>query len=59
LLAAKAEDRTPYVAADAIRAYPNLATLRTRCWKSMFVYNKIHGVPVPTPQRQFFWWPLI
>src|SRR5579859_6363236 len=59
LLAAKAQDLTPYVSGDAIKAYPNLAALRTRSWKSMVFDNKIYGVPVPTPYSQFFWWPLI
>ena len=59
LLAAKATDLTPYVSADAIKDYPNLAALPTRSWKGMIFDNKIYGVPVPTPYGQFFWWPLI
>jgi putative aldouronate transport system substrate-binding protein len=59
LLAAKAQDLTPFLSGDAIKAYPNLAALRTRSWKSMVFDNKIYGVPVGTPYSQFFWWPLI
>jgi len=59
LFAAKATDLTPFVSGDAIKDYPNLAALPTRSWKGMIYDNKIWGVPVPTPQGQFFWWPLI
>src|SRR5579859_5793 len=59
LFAAKAADLTPYVSGDAIKDYPNLAALPTRSWKGMIFDNKIFGVPVPTPQGQFFWWPYI
>jgi len=59
LFAAKATDLTPYVSGDAIKDYPNLAALPTRSWKGMIFDNKIYGVPVPTAQGQFFWWPLI
>jgi putative aldouronate transport system substrate-binding protein len=57
LFAAKAADLTPYVSGDAIKEYPNLAALPTRSWKGMIFDNKIYGVPVPTAQGQFFWWP--
>jgi putative aldouronate transport system substrate-binding protein len=59
LFAAKAADLTPYVSGDAIKEYPNLATLPTRAWKGMVFDNKIYGVPTPTPYGQYFWWPLI
>jgi putative aldouronate transport system substrate-binding protein len=59
LFAAKATDLTPFVSGDAIKEYPNLAALPTRAWKGMVFDNKIYGIPVPTPQGQFFWWPLI
>lgn len=59
MFAAKATDLTPYVSGDAIKEYPNLAALPTRSWKGMIFDNKIYGVPVPTAQGQFFWWPLI
>ena len=59
LFAAKATDLTPFVSGDAIKDYPNLAALPTRAWKGMIFDNKIYGVPVPTAQGQFFWWPLI
>jgi putative aldouronate transport system substrate-binding protein len=59
LLAAKGNDLSRFVSGDAIKDYPNLAALPTRSWKSMIFDNKIYGVPVPTPQGQFFWWPYI
>jgi putative aldouronate transport system substrate-binding protein len=59
LFNAKAQDLTPYLAGDAIKDYPNLAALPTRAWKGMVYDGKIWGVPTPTPQGQFFWWPFI
>ena len=59
MFAARATDLTPFVSGDAIKEYPNLAALPTRSWKGMVFDNKIYGVPVPTAQGQFFWWPLI
>jgi len=59
LFNAKAADLTPYLAGDAIKEYPNLAAIPTRAWKGMVYDGKIWGVPTPTAQGQFFWWPLI
>jgi putative aldouronate transport system substrate-binding protein len=59
LFNAKAQDLTPFVSGDAIKDYPNLAALPTRAWKGMVFDGKIWGVPTPTAQGQFFWWPLI
>ena len=59
LFNAKAQDLTPYLSGDAIKDYPNLAALPTRAWKGMVYDGKIWGVPTPTAQGQFFWWPLI
>ncbi len=59
LFNARASDLTPYLSGDAIKEYPNLAALPTRSWYGMIFDNKIWGVPVPTAQGQFFWWPLI
>ncbi len=59
LFNAKAQDLTPFLSGDAIKEYPNLAALPTRAWKGMVYDGKIWGVPTPTAQGQFFWWPLI
>jgi len=59
LFNAKAQDLTPYLSGDAIKDYPNLAAIPTRAWKGMVYDGKIWGVPTPTAQGQFFWWPLI
>jgi putative aldouronate transport system substrate-binding protein len=59
MFAAKAADLTPYLSGDAIKDYPNLAALPSRSWKGMVYDGKIYGVPTPTAQGQFFWWPLI
>ncbi|HEU0169070.1 MAG TPA: hypothetical protein VFS62_14935 [Chloroflexota bacterium] len=59
LMEAKAQDLTPFLSGDAIKDYPNLAALPTRSWYGVIFNNKIFGVPVPTPQGPFFWWPLI
>jgi putative aldouronate transport system substrate-binding protein len=59
LFNARAQDLTPYLNGDAIKDYPNLAALPTRAWKGMVYDGKIWGVPTPTAQGQFFWWPLI
>ncbi|MGH2520294.1 MAG: hypothetical protein ACRDF8_10850, partial [Chloroflexota bacterium] len=59
LFDAKAADLTPYLSGDAIKDYPNLAALPTRSWNGVIYNNKIYGVPIPTPEGQFFWWPLI
>jgi putative aldouronate transport system substrate-binding protein len=59
LFNARAQDLTPFLAGDAIKDYPNLAALPTRAWKGMVYDGKIWGVPTPTAQGQFFWWPLI
>jgi putative aldouronate transport system substrate-binding protein len=53
-LEAKCNDLTPYLAADAVKDYPNLAALPTRAWKSALVNGKIYGVPIPL--RPYFWW---
>ena len=59
LFDAKAADLTPYLAGDAIKDYPNLAALPRRSWWGVIYNNKIYGVPIPTPEGQFFWWPMI
>jgi putative aldouronate transport system substrate-binding protein len=53
-LDARCADLTPYLSADAIKEYPNLAGLPTRSWKSALINGKLYGVPVPL--RPYFWW---
>ncbi|MBV9581386.1 MAG: hypothetical protein JO057_22635 [Chloroflexi bacterium] len=53
-LAAKCADLTPYLAGDAVKAYPNLAALPSRAWKSALVNGKIYGVPATL--SPYFWW---
>lgn len=40
-------DLTPYLGADAIKDYPNLANIPTPCWAETVVNGAIYGVPVP------------
>jgi putative aldouronate transport system substrate-binding protein len=53
-LEARCTDLTPYLSADAVKDYPNLAGLPTRSWKSALINGKLWGVPVPL--RPYFWW---
>ena len=53
-LEARCADLTPYLSADAVKEYPNLAGLPTRSWKSALINGKLWGVPVPL--RPYFWW---
>ena len=53
-LDARCADLTPYLSADAVNEYPNLAGLPTRSWKSALINGKLYGVPVPL--RPYFWW---
>jgi putative aldouronate transport system substrate-binding protein len=53
-LDAKCADLTPYLAGDAVKAYPNLAALPSRAWKSALVNGKIYGVPATL--SPYFWW---
>jgi putative aldouronate transport system substrate-binding protein len=41
----KCADLTPYLAGDAVRAYPNLANFSANAWKTCVFDNKIYGVP--------------
>ncbi|MEY9849545.1 hypothetical protein [Streptacidiphilus sp. MAP5-3] len=44
---AKCADLTPYLSGDAIKEYPNLASIPTRGWELMGrIDGKIYGVPV-------------
>ena len=52
-LEAKVQDLTPFVSGDAIKDYPNLASLPTIGWKGMVYDNKIFAVPIA--QSQFYW----
>jgi putative aldouronate transport system substrate-binding protein len=42
-------DLTPYLAGDAVKDYPNLATLPTLAWKSCVFNGAIYGVPISRP----------
>ena len=53
-LDAKCQDLTPFLAADAVKDYPNLAAIPSRAWKSALVNGKIYGVPIPL--SPYFWW---
>jgi putative aldouronate transport system substrate-binding protein len=53
LLAAKFADLTPYLSGDAVKDYPNLASLPTISWKSTLFNNAIYAVP--TAYMRFFW----
>jgi putative aldouronate transport system substrate-binding protein len=53
-LDAKCTDLTPYLAGDAVKDYPNLASMPSRAWKSALFNGKIYGVPIPL--SPFFWW---
>ena len=53
-LDAKCQDLTPFLAADAVKEYPNLAAIPSRAWKSALVNGKIYGVPIPL--SPYFWW---
>jgi putative aldouronate transport system substrate-binding protein len=47
-LTAKCADLTPYLAGDAARAYPNLASFSTDSWRNTgMVNNRIFAVPLP------------
>jgi putative aldouronate transport system substrate-binding protein len=52
-LEAKVQDLTPFVSGDAVKDYPNLASLPTIGWKGMVYDNKIFGVPIA--MSQFYW----
>jgi putative aldouronate transport system substrate-binding protein len=54
-LEARCADLTPYVSADAVKDYPNLANLPTMAWKGVVYNGKIFGVPVPS---SLFYWGL-
>lgn len=53
-LEAKCTDLTPYLAGDAVKDYPNLASIASRAWKSTLINGKIYGVPLPL--SPYFWW---
>jgi putative aldouronate transport system substrate-binding protein len=42
-------DLTPYLSGNAIKDYPNLATLPTLAWKSCIFNGGIYGVPISRP----------
>ena len=44
---AKCADLTPYLAGDAIKAYPNLAAVPTISWKVAVLNGALYGVPIP------------
>jgi putative aldouronate transport system substrate-binding protein len=44
-LKSKCADLTPYLAGDAVNAYPNLANFASNAWKTTIFDNKIYGVP--------------
>jgi len=46
VMKAKFQDLTPYLAGDAVKAYPNLAALQTIAWRSPIFDGKIYGVPL-------------
>lgn len=47
LLKAKFADLTPHLAGDAIKDYPNLANIPTRCWRTTLYDGGIYGIPIP------------
>jgi putative aldouronate transport system substrate-binding protein len=53
LLQAKFADLTPYLSGDAVKDYPNLASLPTLAWKNAVFNKAIRGVP--TDNSHFFW----
>jgi putative aldouronate transport system substrate-binding protein len=44
-LKARCADLTPYLAGDAVSAYPNLANFSANAWKTCIFDNRIYGVP--------------
>jgi putative aldouronate transport system substrate-binding protein len=53
LMQAKFADLTPALSGDAIKEYPNLASLPTNSWKHTVFNNAIYAVP--TAYMPFFW----
>lgn len=47
LLAAKFADLTEFLAGDAVKDYPNLANIPTRCWETAVYSGGIYGIPIP------------
>jgi putative aldouronate transport system substrate-binding protein len=53
LMEAKFADLTPYLSGEAVKDYPNLASLPTVAWKSTLFNGGIYAVP--TAYLRFFW----
>jgi putative aldouronate transport system substrate-binding protein len=47
LLEAKFADLTEFLAGDAIKDYPNLASIPERSWRSCVYNGGIYGIPIP------------
>jgi len=47
LLATTFTDLTPYLAGDAIKAYPNLAAIPAAIWEAAAKGGRLYGVPIP------------
>ena len=41
------QDLTPYLAGDAVKAYPNLANIPSDAWKFCVFNGKLYGLPFP------------
>lgn len=55
LLDAKCVDLTSYLSGDAVKEFPNLASLKPAAWKTAVVNGKIWGAPIPsTPFGQVY-----
>lgn len=46
------EDLTPFLAGDAVEAYPNLANIPTDAWRSCSWNGKVYGIPFPAAAGQ-------
>jgi putative aldouronate transport system substrate-binding protein len=46
----RAEDLTPFLSGDAVKAYPNLANIPTHAWRDMGrIGGRIYGIPLERP----------
>ena len=46
---AQCADLTPYLSGEAVKAYPNLASLPTRSWRAGVFNNALYGIPIASP----------
>ncbi|HZX37850.1 MAG TPA: sugar ABC transporter substrate-binding protein [Streptomyces sp.] len=46
----RAEDLTPFLSGDAVKAYPNLANIPTHAWRDMGrIGGRVYGIPLERP----------